>query len=141
MTEYKLVIDTPEGTVYDGDAVSVVFDSEDGSIGILANRSPGIIALFPGKIRIKTLDENELIGATSSGVVVCKKGYVHILTDDMLWEDEIDIERQRLNIKLNRDRLFAEKYMLHRECVLANAAIARASARLKTKGIAPFSTK
>jgi F-type H+-transporting ATPase subunit epsilon len=137
MTDYKLIIDTPEGTLFDGRVVSVVFESEDGSVGILAKRSQGIIALVPGKIRIQSADGNLHRGAASSGVVVVEKERVHILADDMLWEEEIDVERQKKNLRLLKERLFREKQMSHREYVLATAAVARAQARLKLKGIEP----
>ena len=134
MREYKLKIDTPEGTVFSGGVISVIFESEDGSVGILNKREQGIIALVPGRIRITFPEGGTRQGATSSGVVVVEKERVHILTDDMLWEEEIDVDRQRQNLKILRERLFHEKQMLHREYVLAAAAFARASARLKVKG-------
>ena len=133
MTEYKLVVDTPEGTVFNDNVISIVFESEDGATGILANRSQGITALVPGKICIKASHGKERIGVTSHGVVVIEKERVHILTEDMLWEEDIDVERQKLNIKANKELLLGEKNLLHREYVLASAAVARAQARLNAK--------
>lgn len=135
MTEFKLMIDTPIGTAFDGDVVSVTVQASDGRMGILAHKAQGIVALSPGMIRLQFADGKVHQGANANGLVVIEENRVHILTEDLLWEEDIDVNRQVQSITLLREQLSHGSDMLHREYVLATAAMARAAARLKAKGV------
>lgn len=54
MTNFKIKIINPGGTVLEADVVSVTLDTIDGQITVLANHLPIISALGKGEIVVKT---------------------------------------------------------------------------------------
>lgn len=50
---FKLLIITPEKTIYENDIQSLIIPSELGFLGILSHHAPLVANLVPGKITIK----------------------------------------------------------------------------------------
>lgn len=86
---------TPEGAVFDDLAYMVVAPSIEGEVGILPRHTPFIAFLRHGEVRIKLLDDTELIYATTEGYVSVEEDRVLILTEQAERADEIDTERAR----------------------------------------------
>ena len=86
---------TPEGAVFDDVAYMVIAPSIEGEVGILPRHTPFIAFLRHGEVRIKLLDDSELIYATTEGYVSVEEDRVLILTEQAERADEIDTERAR----------------------------------------------
>ncbi len=86
---------TPEGAVFDDLAYMVIAPSIEGEVGILPRHTPFIAFLRHGEVRIKLLDDTELIYATTEGYVSVEEDRVLILTEQAERADEIDVERAR----------------------------------------------
>ncbi|HMM97361.1 ATP synthase F1 subunit epsilon [Phycicoccus sp.] len=86
---------TPEGAVFDDVAYMVVAPSVEGEVGILPRHTPFIAFLRHGEVRIKLLDDTELVWATTEGYVSVEEDRVLILTEQAERADEIDVERAR----------------------------------------------
>ncbi|HTI33019.1 MAG TPA: ATP synthase F1 subunit epsilon [Miltoncostaea sp.] len=86
---------TPEGAVYDDLAYMVIAPSIEGEVGILPRHTPFIAFLRPGEVRIKLLDDTEVVYATTEGYVSVEEDRVLILTEQAERADEIDVERAR----------------------------------------------
>jgi F-type H+-transporting ATPase subunit epsilon len=86
---------TPEGAVFDDLAYMVIAPSVEGEVGILPRHTPFIAFLRHGEVRIKLLDDTELIYATTEGYVSVEEDRVLVLTEQAERADEIDVERAR----------------------------------------------
>ncbi|MGE0025879.1 MAG: ATP synthase F1 subunit epsilon [Thermoleophilia bacterium] len=86
---------TPEGAVFDDLAYMVIAPSIEGEVGILPRHTPFIAFLRHGEVRIKLLDDTELVWATTEGYVSVEEDRVLILTEQAERADEIDVERAR----------------------------------------------
>lgn len=92
MSEFKLIIVTPDGIEYDGMAESVIVRTTTGDVGILNNHAPFVSPLSTGEARIQTNGQWRN-AACSGGVVSADKECVSIVADTFEWSDKIDVER------------------------------------------------
>lgn len=86
---------TPEGPLFEDEAYMVIAPSIEGEVGILPRHTPFIAFLRPGEVRLKLLDDTELIYATTEGYVSVEEDRVLILTEQAERAEEIDVERAR----------------------------------------------
>ena len=86
---------TPEGPLFDDVAYMVIAPSIEGEVGILPRHTPFIAFLRPGEVRLKLMDDTELIYATTEGYVSVEEDRVLILTEQAERAEEIDAERAR----------------------------------------------
>jgi F-type H+-transporting ATPase subunit epsilon len=86
---------TPEGAIFDDLAYMVIAPSVEGEVGILPRHTPFIAFLRHGEVRIKLLDDTDLIYATTEGYVSVEEDRVLVLTEQAEKADEIDVERAR----------------------------------------------
>jgi F-type H+-transporting ATPase subunit epsilon len=76
----ELIIQTPEGMVYSGEAESVHLPGEDGSFQILNNHAPLIAALRDGVVRVETAGAKQVFNI-KSGIVEVLKNKISVLTE------------------------------------------------------------
>ncbi len=121
---------TPEGAVFDDLAYMVIAPSIEGEVGILPRHTPFIAFLRHGEVRIKLLDDTELIYATTEGYVSVEEDRVLILTEQAEKADEIDQERARAALERAEAEL-AEAGDDEVKRVAAESARRRAENRLR----------
>ena len=121
---------TPEGAVFDDLAYMVIAPSVEGEVGILPRHTPFIAFLRHGEVRIKLLDDTELIYATTEGYVSVEEDRVLILTEQAERADEIDTERARAALERAEAEL-AEAGEDEVRRVAAESARRRAENRLR----------
>jgi F-type H+-transporting ATPase subunit epsilon len=90
---------TPEGAVFDDVAYMVIAPSVEGEVGILPRHTPFIAFLRHGEVRIKLLDDTDLIYATTEGYVSVEEDRVLVLTEQAERAEEIDAERARVALE------------------------------------------
>lgn len=130
MKKFILEMLTPEKTFFKGEVDSVTVQSLDGSLGILANHSPMVIALEPGMISFKIDNENKLL-SNGEGFVEVRPDETVILCQTMEWPEEIEINRVNRAIEEHERKLREAKSIA--EYKLSKATLSRAFARLKVK--------
>jgi F-type H+-transporting ATPase subunit epsilon len=86
----RLVLVTPETTVFDEPVAALRFPLHDGQIGILPGRAPMIGRLGYGELKLTRLDGGEASYFVDGGFVQVKAQAVTILTDRALSRDEIN---------------------------------------------------
>ena len=121
---------TPEGPVFDDLAYMVIAPSIEGEVGILPRHTPFIAFLRHGEVRIKLLDDTELIWATTEGYVSVEEDRVLILTEQAERADEIDTSRARAALERAEAEL-AEAGDDEVKRVAAESARRRAENRLR----------
>jgi F-type H+-transporting ATPase subunit epsilon len=83
MNSLKVVLVTPEGKLFDGEANHVNVPGTIGSFGIYYNHAPIISTLQKGAIKIHTKNE-EKIFHVENGVVEVLKNQISILVEGVL---------------------------------------------------------
>lgn len=126
---FKLEIVTPERSVLNMDATSVVVPGVEGYLGILADHAPLISELGLGKVTVKDESGRDIFLAISGGFVEVRKDEVRILADRAELAEEIDIARAQEAVKRAEERL--QESAAHVDRVRAEAALERAINRLR----------
>lgn len=91
---------TPEGAVFDGTATMVIAPSVEGEVGILPRHTPLVAFLRPGEVRVKTLEDEEIVFATTEGYLSVEEDRVLVLVEQAEKADAID--RSRAEAALQR---------------------------------------
>lgn len=132
MNVFHLCILAADKMFYDGDCVSLLIPTTDGSYGIQANHHNMIAAITPGTVIYRTNEDAEEFAAVSKGIIKVENNDVLILTDTAERPDEIDANRAK------RDAEEAKEILLQKRSINeyreAEARLARALTRLNTKG-------
>ena len=135
MQTMKLIIDIPDGVVFDDKIRSLTAESDDGSFGIQPMKSDCVIGLSNGPVRIVCADGSEKIAAIGAGILTVKDNTVSMIVADFNWQEDIDEQVALETIERLKARLAHKDEMMHREFVLAQAAISRSEARLEALGM------
>ncbi len=99
---------TPERIVYTNEVEMVVAPTIDGEIGILPLHAPLVSALKPGEIRVKWDNEKEVEWfAVAGGYIQVHEDKVIILADHAVVASQIDVDRARQALELDKERMAA----------------------------------
>ena len=98
---------TPEGPVHEGSAVMVVAPSVLGEVGILPRHAPLIAFLKPGETRIKTLDDEWVVIATTEGYLSVEEDQLLVLVEQAERASEIDRARAQEALRAAEEALAA----------------------------------
>ncbi len=79
MKSFRLLVVTPEGVRYDGEAVQLSVRTSGGSMSVEANHIPLITALESGKCRIYKNEGNYTEAECSGGLLSVGKNQVRVL--------------------------------------------------------------
>jgi F-type H+-transporting ATPase subunit epsilon len=126
---FKVNIITPERTVFQADAVSVIIPGSEGYLGIWANHAPLVTGVLPGVVTLTRADgEKEVHLSVSGGFLEVSRNTVNIMCDTCEQAGEIDIDRAKAAIKRAQERLHSHDKAIDQE--RARQALERAQARL-----------
>lgn len=92
---FKTQLLTPEGSLFEGDVISVQVPGSSGNFQMLYNHAPVVSALGIGKIEIVTSENEELIYAVSGGFVEMNNNNCTILAEKADLANEIDKDLAR----------------------------------------------
>ncbi|MCI2106584.1 MAG: ATP synthase F1 subunit epsilon [Intestinimonas sp.] len=128
---FYLEIITVARQFYIGPAEAVILPIQDGRYGVLPRHETTVAAIVPGELKYK-IDGQWRLAAVSGGFAEITPDYVVVLISSAEHPEEIDIKRA----EAARQR--AEERLRHKQSVMeyyhSKAALARAMARLKTRG-------
>lgn len=131
MKEFSLQIVTPDKTVLDGKAVSLLIRTADGDVEILAGHAELLAALGTGRARIRTAEGEEILAAVSGGFLSVSGGAVSVAATTFELASELDLARA----EAAKEK--AEAAIRHaknaQELELAKAKLARALSRIHVK--------
>ena len=123
-----LKIITPEKIVFENDVDSITAQGVSGSFGILPDHIPFMAALDIDTAEV-LMDGNKIIFSIIGGAFQFKQNEAIILTEAA--EISSDIDAQRAKLAKERAEASLSTAQTQRDVKIANAAIARAMARLK----------
>ena len=80
MSSFKLTISSPNGNVWEGDAVFLSLRGVCGDLAIMANHTPFITPVKPCNVKIVSQDDTELHGSLQDGLLTVAENCVTLLT-------------------------------------------------------------
>jgi F-type H+-transporting ATPase subunit epsilon len=93
--KFEVVLVTPGGAAFDGEAEMIVVPGAAGEIGVLASHAPLVATLKAGSTRIHLSPNEVLEFATGAGFFKVERDRALALVDDAVNVKEIDDERAR----------------------------------------------
>ena len=85
MNTYNLRISTPDGSVFDGQTVSLIVRGTEGELAVMAGHIPFITAVKPGECKIVLPDESEKIATIGGGILTVQNDKTTLLCSDFKW--------------------------------------------------------
>ncbi|WP_326717754.1 F0F1 ATP synthase subunit epsilon [Vagococcus jeotgali] len=95
MSTFLVNIVTPNGIVYDQDAIFLVANTEAGSLGILPKHAPLIAPLKIDAVRIDLEGDKKDWVAVNGGIIEVRDNVVSILANSAEKEGDIDVSRAK----------------------------------------------
>ena len=86
MNTYKLKISSPDGHLFDGEAVQLIVRGADGDLAILAGHIPFITSVQPCVCKIELEDGTEKEATTKGGLLCVAKEEVTLLSSSFEWK-------------------------------------------------------
>ena len=87
MRTFKLKISTPDGSVFDGDAVKLDVRGIEGELAVMAGHAPFMTAIKPGSCRLLLEDGDERFGELDGGLLSVGSE-VTLLAAKFHWKNE-----------------------------------------------------
>ena len=125
---YHLQIVTPNGLVFDGQAVRLTVPTIDGQVGILARHINYVTAIGMGMAKLVMEDEDRT-AACIGGMLAVTDGEVKLLATSFEWANEIDTQRARISLEKG-EAVLADPNADEQERQYAAARVKRAKVRL-----------
>ena len=125
---FHVEVVTPYELFFEGDAEMVIVTGVDGELGVLAGRTPVVVALAPGEIRM-LIDGKWRIAAASNGYAEIDRTRMTILANSAEWPEDIDVGRVQRAIDRASARI-ADPKTSPQEVERSRLGIQRAKARL-----------
>ncbi len=85
MNTYNLVISTPDGSVFDEQAVALIVRGTEGELAIMAGHVPFITAVKPGNCKIVLSDDSEKKATIGGGILTVQNDKTTLLCSDFKW--------------------------------------------------------
>lgn len=95
MNSFPIVIATPDGIAYEGEARSFTVRTAEGDVEILAGHTDYFALLSTGAARLVLSDGTERLAALSGGVMTVSCGALRVAATTLEFADEIDAVRAR----------------------------------------------
>lgn len=85
MNTYKLVVSTPDGNTFDGEAAMLSVRGTEGELAVMAGHIPFITAVKSGNCKIVLPDETEKTAETGGGILTVQTDKTTLLCSDFKW--------------------------------------------------------
>ena len=87
MNSFKLKISTPNGNVFDSEAVKLDVRGLEGDLAVMAGHIPFVTALKPCDCRILLPDGDERVGSVEGGLLNVAASEVTLLVSGYKWKE------------------------------------------------------
>ncbi len=86
MSTYKLIISTPDGSVFDDKAEILIVRGTEGELAVMAGHIPFITAVKPGECKIVLPDDSEKTAQIGGGILTVQNDKTTLLCSDFKWK-------------------------------------------------------
>ena len=85
MNTFRLIVSTPSGNRFDGEAVMISLRGAEGELAVMAGHAPFVTTVKPCDCKIELADGEEKVGHISGGVLTVSKEQVILLSGSFSW--------------------------------------------------------
>lgn len=85
MNTYKLIISTPDGSVFDGEAEVLVVRGTEGELAVMAGHIPFITAIKPCECKVVLSEQQEKTATIGGGILTVAQDKTTLLCSDFKW--------------------------------------------------------
>ena len=86
MSTYPLIISSPDGDLFRGDAEMLILRGTEGDLAIMAGHIPFVTAVVRGNCVVVTGDGERKEGIIEEGILTVSEQNVTVLTSAVTWE-------------------------------------------------------
>ena len=86
MNTYKLVVSTPDGSVFDDNAEVLIVRGTEGELAVMAGHIPFITAVKPGECKIILSETEEKFATIGGGILTVQNDKTTLLCSDFKWK-------------------------------------------------------
>lgn len=130
---FKFEVITPTRVLYSDEVESIVFETEEGQMGVMAGHVPMLVANIACPLKI-TKNKKSKYSFISEGFIEISLKKVTAVVDEAEWVEEIDVEAARKAKKAIEEDLAKKKQDLSMKAELT-ASIERSAARIRAAGM------
>lgn len=87
MTNFPLVISSPDGNRFEGEAQGIYLRGVEGDLAVLAGHIPFITSVKSGECKIIDADGKEKIGHSDGGLLTVSTDKVTFLSGSFSWDE------------------------------------------------------
>jgi F-type H+-transporting ATPase subunit epsilon len=89
MNTFRLIVSSPDGNLFDGQAYMLTVRGGEGELAIMAGHVPFVTTVKPCNIKIELADEAEddRIGHIDGGLLTVAHDAVTLLTGQVTWQE------------------------------------------------------
>lgn len=87
MNRFRLIVSSPDGTIFDGEAVMLTLRGIAGDLAILAGHIPFVTTVVPCDCKIELEDETERLAHTDGGLLTVSADAVTLLSGSFRWKE------------------------------------------------------
>ena len=87
MSAFRLIVSSPDGHLFDGEAVMLTLRGVEGELAILAGHVPFVTTVVPCDCKIESADETVQIGHTEGGLLTVSSEAVTLLSGSFRWKE------------------------------------------------------
>ena len=85
MNTFKLIISSPEGDIFNDEAVCLSLRGVEGDLAVMAGHIPFVTAVKPGECKIEFEDMSEKSGRVDGGILKVSADSVRLLAGSFEW--------------------------------------------------------
>lgn len=86
MNEFRLVISSPDGNLFDSAAAVLSLRGADGDLAVMAGHARFITSVVPGRVSITLPDESVRYAHTDGGLLTVGDDAVTLISSSFSWE-------------------------------------------------------
>lgn len=87
MNTFSLVISSPDGHIFSGEAVMLTVRGTEGELAILAGHVPFVTTVVACDCKVELPDDTDRIGHTEGGLLTVTDRGVTLLSGSFQWKD------------------------------------------------------
>ena len=87
MNSYQLVISSPDGAIFEGEALNLLVRGANGDLAVMAGHIPFITSVQPCDVKVTLADETEKTGHVDGGLLTVAADKVTLLSGNFCWND------------------------------------------------------
>ena len=89
MNTFRLIVSSPDGNLFDGQAYMLTVRGSEGELAVMAGHVPFVTTVKPCNIKIELADEeaDDRIGHIDGGLLTVGDDVVTLLTGQVTWQE------------------------------------------------------